>query len=492
MVTVQAKLIFESYEDRQKVLELMRRWSSCMRFAYKRLLEGFDRNSLKKDLQRIFNLNSRYVDDAIMKAKGVLESCKQRGEDPRKAIFGGRELFEKLKKRHINGKPYKKLKIEWQEKRKGNLYSRGDRSKKGNLNTRIVVNERGTFLRINIGDRKYVFARLSAGFKKDKNRKEILQEIAILEVPYSVELKLKNGKIYAYFSVEELFPVTEITRENGAIGIDTNAYPNHMAWVEVDRNGQFISHGKIPMPELESGKSNKREYYRWQYAHEIVKIAKEKRKAIVIERLDIKDKGRRGDFSFRKSRRIRHFFSYRSLLDKVKILAKREGIEVIEVNPAYTSVIGMLKFAPQFMISKDVASAYVIARRGLGKKERIPANYMKLLNSLDVSSLEELKEYVSKEVKNIHLRRKQIKEIEYVMRKIQSPGSESGRLFAPLDGTSAGSCSEGYNLWRVLRVAVVTPLSPDRVLRDMSVLKSVLVSGQVGGPKIGASSYFLG
>ncbi|WPX08145.1 IS200/IS605 family accessory protein TnpB-related protein [Anaerocellum danielii] len=483
MVTVQAKLIFESFEDKQKVLDLMRRWSSCMRFAYKRLLEGFDRNSLKKDLQGIFNLNSRYVNDAIMKAGSILESCKQSGEDPRKVVFGGRELFEKLKKRHINGNPYKKLKIEWQEKRKGNLYSRGDRSKKGNLNTRIVANERGTFLRINVGDRKYVFARLSAGYKKGKSREEILQEIAVLEMPYSVELKLKNGNMYAYFSVEELFPATEITKENGAIGIDTNAYPNHIAWVEVDRSGQFISYGKIPMPELESGSFEKREYYRWQYAHEIVEIAKEKRKAIVIERLDIKHRGTRGDFSGRKSRRIRHFFSYRSLLEKIKILAKREGIEVIEVSPAYTSVIGMLKYAPQFMISKDVASAYVIARRGLGLKEKIPANYMELLSRLDASSLEELKEYVSKAVKNVHSRRKQIKEIEYVMRMIQSPGSESGRLSAPLDGTSAGSCSAGYNLWRVLRVAVVTPLSPDRVLRDMSVLKSLLISGQVGRPK---------
>ncbi len=116
---------------------------------------------------------------------------------------------------------------------------------------------------------------------------------------------------------------------------------------------------------------------------------------------------------------------------------------------------------------------------------------MELLNSLDVSSLEELKEYVSKEVKNANLRKRQIKEIEYVMRKIQSSGSESGRLFAPLDGTSAGSCSTGYNLWRVLRVAVVTPLSPGRVLRDMSVLKRILVSGQVGRPKIGVSSCHL-
>ncbi|MDN5332431.1 MAG: hypothetical protein PWP45_1656 [Tepidanaerobacteraceae bacterium] len=53
------------------------------------------------------------------------------------------------------------------------------------------------------------------------------------------------------------------------------------------------------------------------------------------------DKGRRGDFSGRKSRRTRHNFSYRSPLEKLKILAQRKGIQVIEVNPAYTSVIGM-------------------------------------------------------------------------------------------------------------------------------------------------------
>ncbi|NNG68316.1 IS200/IS605 family accessory protein TnpB-related protein, partial [Caldanaerobacter subterraneus] len=67
---------------------------------------------------------------------------------------------------------------------------------------------------------------------------------------------------------------------------------------------------------------DKREYFRWQYAHEIVKIAKGKGKAIVIEALDIKNRGERGDFSGRKSRRIRHNFSYKSLLKKIKVLAK--------------------------------------------------------------------------------------------------------------------------------------------------------------------------
>ncbi|SDF20661.1 transposase, IS605 OrfB family, central region [Thermoanaerobacter thermohydrosulfuricus] len=478
MIVIQAKLIFLTQQDKQIVSDLMRRWSSCMRFAYKRLLEGYNRNTLKRDLQGTFNLNSRYVDDAIMKARGVLESSKQLNNNPKKVIFGGRDLFGKLQKRHINGKEYQKLKTKWQERRKGNLYSRGDKSKKGNLNTRIEVKENGTFLRINVGERKYVYTKIKAGYKKNKSREELLQEIAESNIPYSVELKLKNGSIYAYFAIEEEYPEIKITKDKGVIGVDANAYPDNISWVEVDEKGNLISYGSIPMPELASGNKDKREYFRWHYAHEIVKIAKQKRKAIVIEGLEIKDKGKRGDFSGRKSRRIRHNFSYKSILSKIKTLAKREGIEVIEVNPYYTSIIGMLKYAPQYMITKDIAAAYVIARRGLGLQEKIPDNYIKFLNALTVDELEELKEYVKKTVRNKHLKKKHIREINKAIEFLQSLESEPGRVLEPLYGTSFSA----YNLWQVLKVAVVTPLSPEKVPRDFSVLKELLIQGKWGGP----------
>jgi len=478
MIVIQAKLIFLNQQDKQIVLDLMRRWSSCMRFAYKRLLEGYDRKTLKRDLPRTFNLNSRYVDDAIMKARSTLESSKELGNNPKKVIFGGKDLFKKLQKRHINGKEYQKLKTKWQERRKGNLYSRGDKSKKGNLNTRIEVKENGTFLRINVGERKYVYAKIQAGYKKNKRREELLQEIVESNIPYSVELKLKNGNIYAYFAIEEEYPEIKITKEKGVIGIDVNAYPDNISWAETDEKGNLISYRNMPMTELASGSKDKREYFRWQYAHEIVKIAKEKGKAIVIEGLDIKNKGKRGDFSGRKSRRIRHNFSYKSLLSKIKALAKREGIEVIEVNPSYTSIIGMLKYAPQYMITKDIAAAYVIARRGLSKEEKIPGNYIKFLNALTVDELEELKEHVKKTVKNIHLKKKHLKEINKAIKLIQSLESEPGRVLRPLDGTSFGT----YDFWRVLKAAVVTPLSPEKVPRDFSALRELLIQGKWGDP----------
>ncbi len=138
MITLQCRLEFKTIEEERKVLELMRNFSSCMRYAYNRLLEGMTRKELKKHLQKVFPLNSRYCDDAIMKANEILKSCKEREQNPKKVIFGSRKLFEKLSKKHLTGKKREKLKKEWKKKRQGTAYSRGDKAKKGNLNLRFI------------------------------------------------------------------------------------------------------------------------------------------------------------------------------------------------------------------------------------------------------------------------------------------------------------------------------------------------------------------
>ncbi|MER3558026.1 MAG: transposase, partial [Thermus sp.] len=127
-IGVQARLVFSSGEDRELVLDLMRRFSSSVRYAYNRLLEGWGRNELKRHLQGVFYLNSRYADDAILKAQATLDSAKERGQNPRKVIFGGRGLFEQLKRKGLLKESRALLRWAWMEKRQGNLYARGDKT----------------------------------------------------------------------------------------------------------------------------------------------------------------------------------------------------------------------------------------------------------------------------------------------------------------------------------------------------------------------------
>ncbi len=109
MITLQCQLEL-SKNDKELLLTLMRKFSSCMRYAYNRLLEGKTRKDLKKQLQHIFNINSRYVDDAIMKAQSIINLCKETNQNPTKIIFGGRENFKKLQQNHLQGKKREKLK----------------------------------------------------------------------------------------------------------------------------------------------------------------------------------------------------------------------------------------------------------------------------------------------------------------------------------------------------------------------------------------------
>ena len=50
----------------------------------------------------------------------------------------------------------------------------------------------------------------------------------------------------------------------------------------------------------------------------------------------------------------------------------RRGVEINQVNPAYSSVIGRVKFMERYGLSVHQAVALVLARRSLGCSECIP------------------------------------------------------------------------------------------------------------------------
>ncbi len=496
MITLSSRVEFSS-KDIETLKDLMRRWSSCKRYAYQRLLEGKERKELKKKLQTMFGLNSRYVDDAIFKAQEVLKACKEKRQNPKKVIFGGRSLFEKLKKNHLQRKKRQELKRQWQEKRKYRLYSRGDRSKRGNLNIRLLFKEEGLYLRVNVGNKKWIEGKVYRKVSREKDKWiDFIWSLQVAEktkeyFPYSVELFIEDSKVYAYISYEESIPQVVITKNSGVIGIDANASPFHLALAEVSRDGNLVGYQSISLHELIGKKREQREYIAWHIAHRITDMALERRRAIAIERLAGMPKGYRGDGRAKLRKRF-HQWAYRSILEKIKVLAKRKGIEVIEVYPAYTSVIGSLKYAPMYNIDKDIAGAYVIGRRALGFKEKLPVNYLKLLSQEEfirysIGELEDRKQELKEELKkegNKYKRNvlkteisKLNKDIKLLVNLLSSLESKS-ETREPADLWKEQVREEvrtSYKLWQVLRVALILPVLGKSFVRDFSPLKSVLV-----------------
>ena len=160
-----------------------------------------------------------------------------------------------------------------------------------------------------------------------------------------------------------------------------------------------------------------------------------------------------------------------------------------------TSLIGKLKYAPQFNIDKDIAAAFVIARRGLGYKEKLPKNYKGLLSDKDFllfseasieDSIAKLKKEI-KEEKNQYKRnklksklsklRKELKALQkHLSFIIESEKSKSvsqqpvNRRKEQVRGLPIGR----YKSWQVLFTALA--FSCLESYRDFSPLKRVMIS----------------
>lgn len=478
---VHALLLFPSGEDHKATLDLMRRFSAGVRYAYNRLLEGQTREELKRAdglLCTSFRLNTRYADDAILKAQAVLDSARERGENPRKVVFGGRKLFQQLKRRHLSGKPLRELKREWREKRQGLLYSRGDKTKGGNLNLKLFVRDGVLQLRINLGDGSYAHALVRT---KHPNLNALVERVHA-SLPYNVELSLKDGKIYATFTWEEEPVPFAATKENGVLALDVNSDPYHLALALVSPDGNLRRHLTLSLEEVDRAENRgTKELLLWKVAHQVVAIALKEGVAIATERLKYLRKSRRGDGSGRAFRGKQHRFAYASLLRKVHSLARKRGVQVVEVNPQDTSTIGMLKYAPQLSLSKDVAAAYVIGRRALGFKEKLPKGYGKLLG--DGAFLAHARDFYRTRAEELRIQKRnerdrsrrnrlsrELKRAHGALSLLSSLQGSSGSQ----EGSTDGRNPIGVNPWRVLRVGLFLPLLGREVPRDLSPLKPIL------------------
>ena len=105
---------------------------------------------------------------------------------------------------------------------------------------------------------------------------------------------------------------------------------------------------------------------------DVVGYARKLSKPIVIERLDFRQKKAALEGENRRYNRMLSSLSYGKIKAYFLSRGYREGVEVHQVNPAFSSVIGRVKFMERYGLSVHQAAALVLARRLLGCSERIP------------------------------------------------------------------------------------------------------------------------
>jgi IS605 OrfB family transposase len=350
--------------DFESLKQVMRDQSSCKRYAYQRIhKDGLKGNDIKVACKPLYmdKLNQRYIADAVLRASMINQEH---------SIFGGKKNWKKL----ISGLISKE---EWRDIRDLELYSRGDRTKKGNPNIRILNTPEGYKLRVGLGKpREFITFKLYIPEGRKNNPKPYKDWLELYNDCYDVRIKYKNEKFYVYIGIEipEIKPIYKLS--NGAVGIDAN--PDGLAVVEVDSQGNLIKHGYLSNQRIQFARHNKRKNDIEDLALQVVNIAILSNKGIVIEDLKFNDKAKSKN---KKFNRMRHNFIYSQLLRAIERRAIKDGIEIKKINPAFTSIAGILKYQDIYNLNRHTAAALVIARRGIGIKEKVKVKLTELKKS---------------------------------------------------------------------------------------------------------------
>ncbi|MDD4679243.1 MAG: transposase, partial [Tissierellia bacterium] len=191
-ITIQAVLFNVSDEYKETLNNMMLTFCTAIRYSFKRLLEGQKKGDLEKDVAFKYKLNIRQAKDAVESARQTIQSQKELlilnyNNYNKKVIRIEKELkneklsdkkrnalIKKLEKRKRKLEYYQKLieanKIppvtfgtkkmflrrckglisneEWKNCRNNRIFSRGDKTKKGNPNLRIIIKNNISYLEI--------------------------------------------------------------------------------------------------------------------------------------------------------------------------------------------------------------------------------------------------------------------------------------------------------------------------------------------------------
>lgn len=159
-------------------------------------------------------------------------------------------------------------------------------------------------------------------------------------------------------------------KKKGVLGIDFNA--DHLAVTQVDACGNMVKSWKVALP-VEGKTSLQRKDLLSCALGEVVEYAVLHKLPIAAETLDFSAKKASMELKSKKYRVMLSGLMYAAYQQLLAAKCARAGIELIRVNPAYTSVIGRIKYATPFGRSVHLVAAGVIARRAKGCREKAPA-----------------------------------------------------------------------------------------------------------------------
>ena len=292
-------------------------------------------------------------------------------------VFGGKKLWYSQFNLEENGyATHEEWLTDWRETRASNFTLVGSKDEtNGNQNCQLLPD--GT-LKI----------RVPSCYESVFGKYYLIKDVRFAYGQSNVEYALNNkqaltfrfvkkeGKWYVFCSFELPETPTVSYRRNGMLGIDLN--PSVIGWSYCDGSGNLKAKGQIRI-NVSDKRKNQTTAIIGDAVKQLVDLASFYQCPIAVESLDFsRKKAAMKESGIRYSRMLSNF-AYGCFFQRLNSRAFKLGIEVISVNPAYSSLIGLTKFMSLYGLSSDTAAALVLARRALRKSERIPTSYARLV-----------------------------------------------------------------------------------------------------------------
>ncbi len=358
MITL--KIPYKTSSENQSMLSQIRKqFSSVVRYAYNRALEGIKEKEIRikvKELNNVSGLGSWLTQCAILEGISIKTKNKTK-----KVIFGGNKKF-------IQRIQNKLTKEQFQQKRMLPLFIQGEKIQKGNRSFNFYNLDQNK-LTLKINKTKHLELELQPMNKNYRNKLKFIQEFSqTKELTVSVRL----NENYVYFIYEEPKVLVSNPISSRYMGIDLN--PNYIG-ISIKDN-ETVLHTQCfnfkvltdnILNEYNSSNSVRFKYLNNKLKHETIEVSK------LISELALKfqcrfvfiedlknisqanlDKGHRLNRLTKNLWKRDYFFQ--NLEKRVKLF----GIKLFKVNPMYSSIIGNV----QYDYIDPINASLEIARRG--------------------------------------------------------------------------------------------------------------------------------
>jgi hypothetical protein len=186
---------------------------------------------------------------------------------------------------------------------------------------------------------------------------------------YTVRVLVSNGGIFYRVLIITDQTTEVIPNNNGIAGIDLN--PTGLAVTLIYPNGNYRCSRWFFCPELMYAQKGKRD---WLIGN-VVKIALKWIASYHLNTLSLEDLIFSKQFGLNKRfNRIKANFVHKRFVQTIQAQAIKQKMGIKVINPAYTSILGKIKYQRCHGLNNHQASALVIARRGLGFNEKLYAH----------------------------------------------------------------------------------------------------------------------